>query len=73
MNMPLRTLSQAKAWLDERGKSVQEFAREHGLCPSTTYQVLSGHKKGIRGKSHAAAVCLGIKAGSRDDGETGGH
>jgi gp16 family phage-associated protein len=73
MNMPLRTLSQAKAWLDEQGKSVQEFAREHGLCPATTYQVLSGHKKGIRGKSHAAAVCLGIKAGSRDDGETGGH
>lgn len=69
----LRTLSQAKAWLDEQGKSVQEFAREHGLCPSTTYQVLSGHKKGKRGKSHAAAVCLGIKASSRDDGEIGGH
>jgi gp16 family phage-associated protein len=37
--MPLRTLSQAKAWLDEQGKSVQEFAREHDLCPATTYQV----------------------------------
>lgn len=60
----LRTLSQAKAWLDEQGKSVQEFARENDLCPSTTYQVLSGHKKGKRGKSHAAAVCLGIKAGN---------
>lgn len=69
----LRTLSQAKAWLDEQGKSVQAFAREHDLCPSTTYQVLSGHKKGKRGKSLAAAVCLGIKSGSRDDGEIGGH
>lgn len=66
--MPLRTLSQAKAWLDEQGKSVQEFAREHDLCPATTYQVLSGHKKGKRGKSHAAAVCLGIKAGVLDEG-----
>jgi len=66
--MPLRTLSQAKAWLDEQGKSVQEFAREHDLCPATTYQVLSGHKKGKRGKSHAAAVCLGVKAGIRGEG-----
>lgn len=65
--MPLRTLSQAKAWLDAQGKSVQEFAREHDLCPSTTYQVLSGHKKGKRGKSHAAAVCLGLKAEPQED------
>lgn len=59
----LRTPAQAKAWLDQQGKSVQEFAREHGLDPATTYQVLAGTKKGRRGKAHAAAVQLGIKAG----------
>lgn len=59
----LRTPAQAKAWLDQQGKSVQEFAREHDLDPATTYQVLSGKKKGRRGKAHNAAVLLGIKEG----------
>jgi len=48
----IRTAAQAKAWLEYQGKSVQEFAREHGVDPATTYQVLAGRKKGKRGEAH---------------------
>ncbi|MBP5107787.1 DNA-binding protein, partial [Pseudomonas protegens] len=32
----IRTAAQAKAWLEHQGKSVQQFAREHGVDPATT-------------------------------------
>lgn len=59
----VRTAAEAKAWLDEQGKSVQEFARENKVDAATTYQILSGRKKGRRGESHRVAVLLGMKAG----------
>lgn len=59
----IRTAAQAKAWLEEQGKSVQEFARENSVDPATTYQILSGRKKGRRGESHKVAVLLGMKVG----------
>ncbi|SDU97813.1 DNA-binding protein [Pseudomonas mucidolens] len=59
----IRTAAQAKAWLDHQGKSVQAFAREHGVDPATTYQVLAGRKKGRRGEAHKVAVLLGMKEG----------
>jgi gp16 family phage-associated protein len=59
----IRTAAQAKAWLEHQGKSVQEFAREHGVDPATTYQVLAGRKKGRRGEAHKVAVLLGMKDG----------
>lgn len=58
-----RTPAQAKAWLDEQGKSIKDFADENNLDPATTYQVLAGTKKGRRGQAHKAAVLLGIKEG----------
>jgi len=42
---------------------VQAFAREHGVDPATTYQVLAGRKKGRRGEAHKVAVLLGMKEG----------
>lgn len=59
----IRTAAQAKAWLDHQGMSVQAFAREHGVDPATTYQVLAGRKKGRRGEAHKVAVLLGMKEG----------
>ncbi|WP_300720168.1 DNA-binding protein [Pseudomonas sp.] len=59
----IRTAAQAKAWLEHQGKSVQAFAREHGVDPATTYQVLAGRKKGKRGEAHKIAVLLGMKDG----------
>ncbi len=57
-----RTAAQAKEWIEAQGKSVKDFASEHGLDLHTTYQVLAGVKKGRRGEAHRAAVALGIKA-----------
>ena len=68
----IRTAAQAKAWLEHQGKSVQAFAREHGVDPATTYQVLAGRKKGRRGEAHEVAVLLGMKEGiilSEADGQ----
>ena len=59
----IRTAAQAKAWLEHQGKSVQEFAREHGVDAATTYHVLAGRKKGKRGEAHKVAVLLGMKDG----------
>lgn len=59
----IRTAAQAKAWLDEQGKSVQQFARENNVDAATTYQVLAGRKKGRRGEAHKVAVLLGMKVG----------
>jgi gp16 family phage-associated protein len=59
----IRTAAQAKAWLEQQGKSVQEFARENNVDPATTYQILSGRKKGRRGEAHRVAVLLGMKIG----------
>ncbi len=60
----IRTPAQAKAWIEEQGKSVKEFAEENDLDLHTTYQVLAGTKKGKRGEAHRAAVVLGIKRGA---------
>ncbi|AQL37543.1 DNA-binding protein [Pseudomonas syringae] len=66
----IRTAAQAKAWLDQQGKSVQEFARENSINPATTYQVLAGRKKGRRGEAHKVAVLLGMKIGTIPTTET---
>ena len=58
----LKSPAEAKNWLRANGISISDFARQHDLDPATTYQVLSGVKKGYRGKAHKAAVALGIKA-----------
>lgn len=46
------------------GKSVAEWAREHGLRPPVVYDLLSGRTRGTRGNSHKAAVLLGLKKGA---------
>ncbi|WP_032632867.1 DNA-binding protein [Pseudomonas syringae] len=60
----IRSAAQAKAWLEQQGKSVQQFARENSIDPATTYQVLAGRKKGRRGEAHKVAVLLGMKIGT---------
>ena len=61
----LLTISQARQNLEERGESVQAFARRTGVKPRSVYGVLYGSNKGRRGESHRAAVALGIKAGEK--------
>ncbi|RMO78425.1 hypothetical protein ALQ33_01627 [Pseudomonas syringae pv. philadelphi] len=67
----IRTAAQAKAWLEQQGKSVQQFARENNIDPATTYQVLAGRKKGRRGEAHKVAVLLGMKIGIIPGEESG--
>ncbi|HMV05133.1 MAG TPA: DNA-binding protein [Accumulibacter sp.] len=60
-----RLLTPEEAWanLRFRGKSVTEFAKEHGFSKLLVYHVLKGRALGHRGQSHKIAVKLGIKAG----------
>lgn len=62
----LKSPTDAKMWLRANGISISDFARQNDLDLATTYQVLSGAKKGYRGKAHKAAVALGIKANPHD-------
>ena len=57
----LRSPQEAKYWLQAQGISIAYFARKHELDQATTYQVLSGTKKGFRGQAHKVAIALGIK------------
>ncbi|MGV8861551.1 MAG: DNA-binding protein [Pseudomonas sp.] len=57
----LLTPDEAKQRIIDQGISIREFARSNGLDEHTTYQVLSGRKKGRRGEAHKCAVALGIK------------
>jgi len=59
-----RTTEQARAWLAHHGISVARWARDHGFSARLVHQVLTGQKKGLRGKSHDIAVLLGMKAGA---------
>lgn len=59
----LMTPAQAQAELIRQGKSVAQFAREHGLNRYTVYRVLSGKRPARYGEAHRAAVLLGIKEG----------
>lgn len=59
----VKTREQVRKELDRKGKSIREWAKEHGLPERTVYEVLAGRKKGVRGDAHRAAVLLGIKDG----------
>ncbi|MEB0149041.1 DNA-binding protein [Pseudomonas sp. CCC2.2] len=63
----LRTREDARLWIISQGISVKDFAEAHHLDIATTYQVLSGAKRGMRGKAHSAAVALGIKRSASKD------
>lgn len=59
----LLTPEQARAELERKGISIAAFSRMHGLNKNLVSDLLNGRKKGCRGKSHNAAVLLGIKEG----------
>jgi gp16 family phage-associated protein len=49
----------------EDGKSVSDWAREHGFDRGLVYSVLNGRCLARRGASHRIAVALGLKKGDR--------
>lgn len=62
MPKPL-TPEQAREALNQKGMSIAEFSRIHGLNKNMVSDLLAGRKKGLRGEAHRAAVLLGIKQG----------
>jgi len=61
--MKLRTPEQARAELERKGVSITAWALAHDVSPNLVHEVLSGRKKGVRGKAHNIAVLLGLKSG----------
>lgn len=57
----LRTPEEARQFLRDNGITVVEFARQNGLDRHAVNDALRGVGKGNFGKSHQAAVALGIK------------
>jgi len=45
------------------GKTVTQWAKEHGFPIRAVRAVISGHNKGNYGQSHRIAVALGLKEG----------
>lgn len=55
------TPEQAKNVLRAQGKTITEWAREHGYSRNYVYFVLNGQSKARWGKGHEIAVKLGLK------------
>jgi gp16 family phage-associated protein len=48
---------------NNRANQFKSLLGENNVDPATTYQILSGRKKGRRGEAHRVAVLLGMKIG----------
>ncbi|UVH60680.1 DNA-binding protein [Variovorax paradoxus] len=57
----IRTAEQVAAWFRRNGITVVAWAEEHGFEPEIVYALISGRTRGLRGRSHEAAVALGMK------------
>ena len=55
------TVEKLKENLDRQGKTLAQWAREHGYTPRDVYLVVGGQRKGRDGKGHEIAVKLGLK------------
>ena len=60
--MPIKTPQQVKKDFENKGKSISDWASEHGFAPQDVYKVLNGQAKCKRGKGHEIAVLLGMKS-----------
>lgn len=58
----LLTAEQARQWLIDNGLSVTAFAERHGLDRNAVNNALRSSSKCRIGKTHDAAVALGMKA-----------
>ncbi|ENY6783336.1 DNA-binding protein [Providencia rettgeri] len=55
------TPEQVKNNLRQQGKTVTNWAKEHGYNRNQVYQVLNGQTKARYGAAHEIAVKLGLK------------
>jgi len=62
----VRTPEQAREWIKANGINITTFAQEHGISRFAVVDVLRGHRKGLRGDSHRAAIALGMKRNPKE-------
>lgn len=62
MNKQAKTPDDVRLELYSQGKTIQQWAIEHGYHPVKVSQVLNGTNKAIRGKGLEIALKLGLKA-----------
>lgn len=55
------TPDQVKRHLRDQGKTLTQWAREHGFPRQEVYRVLNGQSKAYYGQAHQIAVALGLK------------
>lgn len=60
------TIQSFKARLKSQGKTIRQWAVEHGFRPSAVYRTLNGLEKGNFGQSHAILVAAGVKQPEQD-------
>lgn len=58
------THDEVKNQLRAEGKTLAQWAKEHGYRPNAVYRVMGGFDKAHYGKAHEIAVKLGLKANS---------
>lgn len=58
------TAEQVKRRLHQQGKTITEWATEHGYSRGDVYRVLNGQVKAKYGKGYEIAVKLGLKPGN---------
>ncbi|HGE8345563.1 DNA-binding protein [Serratia ureilytica] len=56
------TPEQVKNRFRSQGRTVTDWAKEHGYSRNLVYQVLNGQSKANYGKAHEIAVKLGLKS-----------
>lgn len=59
--MQTMTPEQLKQRFRREGKTLAQWAREHGYAPNKVYRVTAGIDKGYYGDAHDIAVKLGLK------------
>lgn len=67
MEFQRRKLEGIRLSFELRGETISDWADRNGFSKDAVYAVLSGRVHGNRGKSHAIAVALGLKAGGDVD------
>jgi len=55
------TPKEARLWFQRFGICISEWCKTHGLDHGAVTDLLREKSKGTRGKSHKAAVALGLK------------
>lgn len=55
------TPDQVRQKLRQRGKTLTQWAADHGFDRKAVYRVIAGTDKAYYGNAHAIAVALGLK------------